>query len=181
MRYCCQARAGWRNPGYGFALAGNVGNLPGVPQPWISNTPRGCILTSPAISLSSPGRCGGGYTPNVRDGRHCDLNLDTLRQARMTRHGPEPARAAAFDLIRCSGARRDAPTTDRVTKTGLPTPVQSGYRQARAGGAIVDSTKLERTSADAGNVSSRFMLNSPKASMSRATTWISRSISPAMA
>jgi len=80
VRYCCQARA-VENQVY-VALAGNVGNLPGVPNMDIQYA-QSCILTPCDFPFDRDG-VAADTTPNVEMVAIADLNLDTLRQARMT-------------------------------------------------------------------------------------------------
>lgn len=80
VRYCCQARA-VENQVY-VALAGNVGNLPGVANMDIQYA-QSCILTPCDFPFDRDG-IAADTTPNVEMVAIADLSLDTLRQARVS-------------------------------------------------------------------------------------------------
>lgn len=80
VRYCCQARA-VENQVY-VAMAGNVGNLPGVANMDIQYA-QSCILTPCDFPFDRDG-VAADTTPNAEMVAIADLNMDALRQARMT-------------------------------------------------------------------------------------------------
>lgn len=80
VRYCCQARA-VENQVY-VAMAGNVGNLPGVGNMDIQYA-QSCILTPCDFPFDRDG-IAADTTPNAEMVAIADLNMDALRQARMT-------------------------------------------------------------------------------------------------
>lgn len=93
VRYCCQARA-VENQVY-VALAGNVGNLPNVENMDIQYA-QSCILTPCDFPFDRDG-IAADTTPNSEMVAIADLNLDTLRQARV--HGTvQNLRDRRFDL-----------------------------------------------------------------------------------
>ncbi len=78
VRYCCQARA-VENQIY-VAMAGNVGNLPGVENMDIQYA-QSCILTPCDFPFDRDG-VAADTTPNVEMVAFADLSLEDLRIAR---------------------------------------------------------------------------------------------------
>jgi len=78
VRYCCQARA-VENQVY-VAMAGNVGNLPGVVNMDIQYA-QSCILTPCDFPFDRDG-IAADTTPNVEMVAFADLSLDDLRASR---------------------------------------------------------------------------------------------------
>ncbi len=93
VRYCCQARA-VENQLY-VAMAGNVGNLPGVENMDIQYA-QSCILTPCDFPFARDG-VAADTTPNVEMVALADLSLETLEEAR-TRGTVLNLRDRRFDL-----------------------------------------------------------------------------------